>query len=111
MTELDDDFSVYGEIEHFREVLRQTFPAPATPEAASRFLLMAHVALGPLLELAADPQTVDWYLPNTIDAVQRAAAAVKEALDELESVIDDVGTIQPGTPFEPAEGPVRGLLP
>lgn len=101
--ELDLD----AELDRLLTMVRDAFGAPQTPEAAIRLALMAKAALTPLLEVARDETTVEWLLPNSIDAVERAAAALQEALDELESVIDGVGATEPGT----MELVDRGLAP
>lgn len=115
MSELDnpvDAFDTDAELDRMLLVVRQMFGIPQTPEAAIRLVLMAKAAVTPLLEVTReqDSSNVEWLLPNTVDAVERAAAALQEAVDELESVVDDVGVIEAGTPMDLVdEGPQRGL--
>jgi hypothetical protein len=106
------EFDTAGEFEKAKALINLSFPPqPRTPEEAMPLLLLELAAVIPLQRSAADAETLEWMTPGVIDAIERAAAALAEARDELESILDDMGTIEPGTPFAPVDGPQRGMVP
>jgi hypothetical protein len=92
-------------------LVHASYGIPRTPEQAMPIALLALAATDPLTKAAQEEATVEWMTPAAVDALGRAAAALEELRDELESVLDDVGVIEPGTPMEPVTGgPPRGAI-
>jgi hypothetical protein len=105
------EFDTAGEFEKAQALVNVSFPPqPRTPEEAMPLLLLQLAAMTPLRRTAGAADTTEWMTPGVVDAIDRAAAALQEARDELESILDDVGTIEPGTPFQPVDGPHRGMV-
>jgi hypothetical protein len=106
------EFDTAGEFEKAKALINVSFPGAAAHAGGGDAAAAARARRGePLQRSAADAETLEWMTPGVIDAIERAAAALAEARDELESILDDMGTIEPGTPFAPVDGPQRGMVP
>jgi hypothetical protein len=97
----DEDFEKLTELTTFFD---QSFGQPAIPERAIQRVVTAAASLAPLQHFLTqqlrgdlDPNVQDWLTPMVIDAVQVATAAIGELYDALESEIDDVQLMEPGT--------------
>lgn len=78
------------------QLIADAFGMPPDAGDAITLLLMAAASLRPFDVLKQTEASIEWLSPGAVDAVERAAAALQDAYDELEAVVHDIGI--PETP-------------
>lgn len=86
------------------ETFDQQFGQPVTPENAIQRVLIASAALAPVHHFRTQQGQGDlagyvqeWFTPMVADAIERAFEVLGELYETLESEVDDVQILEPGT--------------